>query len=306
VRERAVIFGSHGGLVGVFCEPGAGPSPDLPAAVFSNVGLHHRVGPNRVWVELARELARGGYASLRFDLSGLGDSEPRRDTLSDSERAVLDLREALDHVERISPARRFVLVANCSGVDNLHAVAVADPRVVGAVYVDGYAYRNAGYAWRRQATRLFQFSRWKRRLRNRRGNRVARGIVEVWKRDIPTREQFAADLGAMVRRGVRLLFAYTSGADQRYNYRGQFHDMFGFEDAVQVFFYPRADHILSRTEDRARLGRDVLGWMRSHFPPRPAAATWGSAKASSPSGCAEPASGPAPLLKPGSPSPAAG
>ncbi len=256
MRERAHAFGSHGGLVGVLCEPEGGARAGVPAAVFSNVGLNHRVGPNRSWVELARELAKAGYASLRFDLSGLGDSEPRPDGRPDSERAVLDLTEALDFLEAQASIERFVLVANCSGVDSLHAVALRDPRVVGGVYIDGFGWRNSAYRWRRRILGPLQLDRWRRHFSRGRIYREARRhtgeTVEVWKRDLPTREQFAEDLDRLLARDVRLLFVYTGGMDQLYNYRGQFHDTFGHREEVDVAFYPRADHLLSRAEDRAR------------------------------------------------------
>lgn len=90
-ERKAFTFGSHGGLVGVVCEPDAGPRPDVPAVLLFNVGLNHRVGPGRLNVDLARRLAHSGYATLRFDLSGLGDSEPRDDPRSEGDRAVVDL-----------------------------------------------------------------------------------------------------------------------------------------------------------------------------------------------------------------------
>ena len=84
-RERVYKFGSHGGLVGILTEP-VGDTQTLtdkrPAIVVSNVGLNHRPGPNRIWVEFARRMAEKGFVTLRFDLSGLGDSESRRDASS--------------------------------------------------------------------------------------------------------------------------------------------------------------------------------------------------------------------------------
>jgi len=100
-RERIHNFGTHGGLVGVLTEPvgdALALSGDRPAIVLSNVGLNHRTGPNRIWVELARRMAQKGFTTLRFDLSGLGDSPSRRDSLSDSERHLADMREAVEFV----------------------------------------------------------------------------------------------------------------------------------------------------------------------------------------------------------------
>lgn len=48
-----------------------------PGAIFLSVANTHRIGPNRLWVELARRWAAGGVRSLRFDLSGVGDSPVR-------------------------------------------------------------------------------------------------------------------------------------------------------------------------------------------------------------------------------------
>src|ERR1700737_827583 len=100
VIERVHMFGSHRGLIGVLTEPlSTNKRPDAPAVVFSNVGLNHRVGPGRVYVELARKLAGAGFVALRFDLSGFGDSERRRTDGGDLDRAALDTREALDFLE---------------------------------------------------------------------------------------------------------------------------------------------------------------------------------------------------------------
>jgi pimeloyl-ACP methyl ester carboxylesterase len=272
VIERAYVFGSHEGLVGVLCEPEGGLVAERPVAVCANVGLNHRVGPNRLWVELARRLAQAGYATLRFDLSGFGDSLPRRDTRGDLERAVLDLQEALDFLAARRGARRFVLVANCSGTDSQHTLSLRDERVCGLLTIDGYAYRDASY-WLRRALRVFQPARWRRRALQRRlrreGAQREPGAprAEVWTRDIPTRAAFAADLDRLAARGVRALFLFTSGADLRYNHRGQFHRMFGHRDTVEVAWDGHADHLLSTAADRERFLRQALDWLRRCFPP---------------------------------------
>jgi pimeloyl-ACP methyl ester carboxylesterase len=268
--ERVLLFGSHGGLVGVLAEPTGGLVPGRPVAVMANVGLNHRVGPNRAWVELGRRLASAGFGALRFDLSGFGDSEPRRDTLDDSARALLDLREALDTLAAKRGATRFLLVANCSGTDSQHALALGDPRVCGLVTVDGYAYANAGYWLRHYGLRFLQPARWRRLWVNRRLARAAVGrepgeVQEVWTRDIPTRERYAADLDTLCARGVRLLLVFTSGVDMVYNHRGQFHATFGQREPVEVLYDARADHLFSTRADRERFLEHTLAWTRRHF-----------------------------------------
>lgn len=58
-------------LFGVLTKAG-GTSKTL--VLLSNSGSVHHVGPNRLYVELARSLASAGFDCLRFDLETLGDS----------------------------------------------------------------------------------------------------------------------------------------------------------------------------------------------------------------------------------------
>ncbi len=269
MRELPVVFGSHEGLVGVLCEPDR-VRADAPAVLFTNVGLNHRVGPNRGWVELARRLAEHGFASLRFDLSGFGDSEPRRDTRSELERAVVDTQEAMDCVAARCGSQTFVLVGNCSGVDSLHATSLRDARVHGAVSIDGFVYRNASYYRRRLWQRITQPARWRRLLERRPraflgGRRPPGEVQQVWKRDIPTPERFATDLEQLIARQVRLLFVFTSGVDTHLNHRKQFYEQFGHEADAQVLFFERADHLFSRVADRQALTTAICAWMEERF-----------------------------------------
>ena len=273
MTERAYKFGSHGGMVGILAEPDANDRrTGAPAVLFSNIGLNHRVGPNRLYVDLARRLAVAGYTSLRFDLSGFGDSDPRRDGGTDIERAVNDTREAMDFCEKRG-IRQFVLVGLCSGVDSMYHTALQDRRVAGGVFIEGYAYRNAGFWLRYLTTRNLQPHRWLRFVRV----RVARlsghppmvdpnDDPDVFERGFPSREQFSADLKALTDRGVRMLFVYTSNADGCYNYRGQFHDAFGYHDAIDVEYFNRADHVFSTEAYRNLLLERLVQWMEEQFP----------------------------------------
>ncbi|MEO8076969.1 MAG: alpha/beta fold hydrolase, partial [Acidobacteriota bacterium] len=270
--ERVHLFGSHRGLVGVITEPSSAERrPNAPTVVFSNVGLNHRVGPGRVYVDLARELAAAGYVTMRFDLSGFGDSEPRRTDAGDLERAVLDTREALDFLEK-KGSSRFVLLGLCSGVDSAHALALADSRVVGAVFIDGYAYRNRGFWLRYYTARMLQAARWKRyfrqrrvRMRRKQANPDTGPGQEVFSREYPPQATFASEIARLVGRAVELLFIYTVVADNHYNYPNQFRDTFGDHARIDVEYYTRADHVFSATRDRTQLISRVVGWMNARF-----------------------------------------
>ncbi|MGF6779637.1 serine aminopeptidase domain-containing protein [Paraburkholderia sp. GAS334] len=66
-----------GRLFGVLCEPASKGMPrnTTPVLLIANTAGTHHVGDGRFSVELARQLALLGYASLRMDADGIGDSQ---------------------------------------------------------------------------------------------------------------------------------------------------------------------------------------------------------------------------------------
>jgi len=168
MREQVLRFGSNNNLVGIFTEPKAEHRIlGIPGAIMWNVGIHHRVGPNRVYVDLCRKLANQGYSSLRFDASGLGDSEASRaESGSDNERACLDVQAAMKLMAERTKHSQVILVSFCSGTDSAHAVASSDSRVAGLVCIEGYRFRTRGY-YARYATRALDIGVWKRFVRRR-------------------------------------------------------------------------------------------------------------------------------------------
>ena len=61
MREEVLLFGRTRALVGIITDPPhAARRQPLPAVILVNVGLVHRVGPNRLYVKLARSLAALG------------------------------------------------------------------------------------------------------------------------------------------------------------------------------------------------------------------------------------------------------
>jgi len=280
--ERAVVFGANGALTGILTEPDADRAvADAPAVLMWNIGIHHRVGPYRVQVDIARELARRGYASLRFDVAGMGDSEMGQDSRTDEERSLENIREAMNLVERRRGTPRFLPIGFCSSVDSAHAISLVDKRVVGACFIEGYANRTAGF-WRFYPLRVFDTMRWKRRfLRKipallakigRRGEGAVAderaGLGPVFARNYPSAAKFASDVRAMAARGVRLLFVYVGG-DTDFNHRGQFEEMMGdgpLGGHVDVTYYGGADHTFYRADDRRRAVLRVAEWTERAFP----------------------------------------
>lgn len=132
MKEHASLFGTFGTLVGITTEP-----EDVlnwqtrPAVILLNAGMIHRVGPNRIYVKLARRLSEQGYLTLRMDLSGIGDSLPRPDHMSIEKSAIDDTIQAMDYLEETYQCQRFVLMGHCAGAFLSFFAASQDERVTG-------------------------------------------------------------------------------------------------------------------------------------------------------------------------------
>ena len=276
MRERVVRFGPGECLCGVLAEPDpARVRRGAPVVVLSNVGMHTRAGPNRMWVLLARELAGDGWSVLRFDHSGLGDSAARGGALSDLERAGVEQREAVRFLVERHAATGAVLVGFCSGVDGVHLATVAEPRVVGVFYLDGYAYPTPGFHLRRRTLRLLKPGVW-RNFAQRRIDLVQALLARrpplpppVYDRTYPPPAALARDLRAVLDRGVRLLFAWSEGREHEFNHPGQFYDMLAAPDLrgrVEVACLVDCDHLFSSAAARAKLFALFKAWLLAQFP----------------------------------------
>src|SRR5438045_1954876 len=96
MREEAVLFGEFRSLVGIVTEPTTQhPHLARQAVILLNPGIVHRVGPGRIYVKIARALAKMGFVILRFDLSGIGDSAVRHDNLRFEKSAGRETHEAM-------------------------------------------------------------------------------------------------------------------------------------------------------------------------------------------------------------------
>ena len=72
IHENARFIDAEHHIFGVFSR---GPQRNSrPLVVFLNAGAVHHIGPNRLYVRVARELAQRGVESVRLDLPPLGDS----------------------------------------------------------------------------------------------------------------------------------------------------------------------------------------------------------------------------------------
>ena len=189
---------------------------------------------------------------------------------NDHEHALQDTTDAMDMLAAAHGLQRCVLVALCSGVDVAHAMTLRDARVIGAVFIDGYAYPTPGFRWRRGLPRLLDQERVRRSLRRRQHRAqfpeffVDAQAGPVFTRDIPSLEQFRADVRAMAARGTRVLMVYTGGMAVHVNAPQQLYEMIGTDvspDDVAVAWMPEADHLFSSDRARRALQSELLTWI---------------------------------------------
>lgn len=141
ISEIPVVFGPAGTLFGILTEPAnlsaAGTKAET-AILMLNVGGNYRIGPNRIYVKMARSLANIGYRALRFDLTGIGDSRSDTDLpytsiyLKDS---TADVRAAIDWLMS-KGIKHIIVMGICSGAYVAFQTAIVDPRVTGQVLMN--------------------------------------------------------------------------------------------------------------------------------------------------------------------------
>lgn len=270
-------FGVGRGLSGVLSEPAASAAAtSAPAVVFLNSGILHHVGASRLYVRLARRLAADGHACLRFDFSGIGDSEARKDALPFVESAPIETREAMDLLQQKLGLSEFVLLGLCSGADMAFKVAGDDPRVVGLVQLDPYAYRTTGYYVKRYGPRLLNPAAYFESFLGRRRNaalRKQRASAEhqetytapEYRRIFPPRDVVEQQLQALVARRVRMLNIFSDGQQEHINHGAQYARAFpavAFRDLLTVSYIPKAQHTFTDLGDQQLVERLVLDWAR--------------------------------------------
>lgn len=250
MKEKVLPFGKGGSLIGILSEPDdRGYGKTKPALLFANTGISHRVGPFRLNVELARRVAAMGLYGFRFDFSGLGDSAASGDDRDDYQRAVDEARQAMDVVTKRTGVDTFVWFGLCSSADKGHVIALNDPRIVGAVFIDGYAHATPWFQVLRWTKRFLEWKRLRVWLKNKLAPKP-KDAPPPYKAVItsPSPAKIEAELHSLAERGVEQLHLFTISTDYVYNYENQFWDLYPRlkgHRRIQTERYPQADHTLS-------------------------------------------------------------
>ena len=136
MQEEALLLGPYQSLAGVFTPATAEIEALASTAVICiTAGLLHHVGPHRLHVLLARALAEKGISTLRFDLSGIGDSLTRPDSVPAQEVPVREIHEAITELEKRG-FKRFILFGICSGAVQAVKAAKGNSKIGGLILVN--------------------------------------------------------------------------------------------------------------------------------------------------------------------------
>jgi exosortase A-associated hydrolase 1 len=160
-NEDPVIFRCGAAdLVGVVHRPGDGVAR-LGVLIIVG-GPQYRVGSHRQFTLMARALAKSGFAVMRFDYRGMGDSDASPRTFETVEE---DLRAAIETFFRAAPGlERVVLWGLCDAAAAILMHAPHDARVSGFVLANPWVRSTAGeakaYVRHYYGRRLLQRSFW--------------------------------------------------------------------------------------------------------------------------------------------------
>ena len=275
MRERVVMVGDNLPLVGIFAEPNSDQVSDKRTAIILlNSGVIHRVGSCRLSVTLARaRTEQAGVATFRFDFSGIGDSEARRGSLTANQAAVEEVQEVMDYLGEWKQFDRFILYGLCSGAFAAYRTALADPRVVGTVQLDGYCYMTLKSYILHYSPKLLSPSHWAGYILRKLGLRSVKKGVEVSGIEeqffevpdfasYPPKEEVEEGLKQLNARSLSMLYVFLG--NEHYKYQNQFQDCFksvAFKDNLKVVHQPHATHILSEPEARTSTIETISDWV---------------------------------------------
>lgn len=239
LRERVVKCGGDAHIFGIVTEPRDAGAASMPVLLLVNSGAVHHIGPNRLYVRIARRLALRGMRVLRLDLPGLGDSPaPAGRTGNESypDHAITAMAQVVDFAREQLSASTVHCAGICSGAYHSLKAAVAGQRLQGVVVINPLtfywkpgmslaapAYQDIGRIMRLRharlsATRLRHLVASPAMLQDmlrtlardllRRARSAAREVARTLR--VPLQDDLAADLRMAAAHGTRMHFVFAS------------------------------------------------------------------------------------------------
>jgi uncharacterized protein len=286
-REEVVQFRCGADeLVGVLHTP---IIPAETAVVVVVGGPQYRVGSHRQFVQLARAVVAGGYAVLRFDYRGMGDSGGERrsfEQVSDDIGAAIDLLQ-----QRLPSVREVVLWGLCDGASAalLYCDEKNDRRVTGVCAFNPWVRSETSLAKTQlkhyYGRRLLQREFWLKLLRGELGmsafGELLQKIATARRKAFRASHRDATFQERMVRGwcqvGGRVLLVlscndYTAKEFSEYTASDADWRAALAQPAVMRLEMTGADHTFSQGEFSAAVERITLDWLRTMGASGPAAA----------------------------------
>ena len=241
-------------------------------------GPQYRVGSHRQFLLLSRRLASEGYAVLRFDYRGMGDSSGSPRDFSDVSD---DIGVAIDAFQRACPGvKRVVLWGLCDAAAAvlLYVQATGDRRIVGLVLLNPWVRSDTGLAQTQikhyYGQRLLQKAFWIKLLSGRmqirkslrslidtailaRGKRSASGLASSFQ------DRMAQGWRQFGGRVLLILSGDDLVAKEFVGYVASHANWLGLIDAKAVarVDIADADHTFSASVQRTRVENETLTWL---------------------------------------------
>ncbi|MHC4593582.1 MAG: alpha/beta fold hydrolase [Planctomycetota bacterium] len=288
MKEEVLLIGKRPSMVGIITDPPeAKRGHDFPVIILLNAGILHRVGPSRLYVKMARELASRGFAVLRIDFSGIGDSAARNDDLPFEEKWVNEVREVMDFLAETRGAGRFVLMGICSGAEFSFKTACVDSRVAGAVLINPQAHLHDSsneelnsyihkrvivrHNWRIALFSSFLIKKWLKAIRGEVDYRSVTRLIGFQLKNLFTRNHNVStevnnvvkDFTLLKERGVRLLHVYSegdTGLDYLHLILGDKIEELSASGRLRVEVIPGSNHTFTLISNQAMLSKVIRKW----------------------------------------------
>ncbi len=279
MEEKAIRFGAEKSLVGILTLPKKEDRQDkLPAVIILNSGLLHRVGPNRIYVRMARELAAAGITVFRFDFAGVGDSAKDNTQRSYEERNIAATRAAMDLLEKKQDINSFMITGICSGADISFQAARIDDRIIGIAPIDFYSLPSTAYLINAYKKRLITPHSWSNLFSGK------SEVFSIFKKiftnitflktaaasdntDPNAQANLEADLIAgyqeLADRGLNLRFLFSAGSPAYFNYQTIFAKKVAALSAARKFsvdYFETADHGFTLLYHQQQLIDAIKDW----------------------------------------------
>jgi dienelactone hydrolase len=286
-------------LFGILSLPLLRDAEHKPTVLLLNAGSVHRIGPNRNYVYIARQLLSLGFNVMRLDFLGLGDSlhpNSEKENNPYMPEAVENIQQAIRFLKQTHGVSDMVLMGLCSGAyasfqsalnleeDVIHEILPINPLTF--YWKEGMSLDVAPseyyFSWDGYQQAVWKKDKWKKLLSGEKKITEVISTVMVifglkftalinplihrlkWAIGIRNIEDLAWDLDIIAKRGIKVNFIFADsdpGVKLLKEGAGKTVDKLRDKKILSISFIPKANHNFS-----SHLGRtQLLAKINEHF-----------------------------------------